>query len=144
MQGFQSGKRPVTRQLFVGSTTGCRWKERHFGQEEAGGRRASAAPTDHQVLMNPTADSSAPDQADVTRRYNRMARIYDLYDAPMEIMGTKKRRQRLLSKAEGSVLEAGIGTGKNLRYFPTGVGITGIDVSSQMLARAKCAWPHIP
>jgi ubiquinone/menaquinone biosynthesis C-methylase UbiE len=87
--------------------------------------------------MNPAADSSAQDQADVTRRYNRMARIYDLYDAPMEMMGTKKRRQRLLSKAEGSVLEAGVGTGKNLRYYPAGIEVTGIDVSSQMLARAK-------
>jgi ubiquinone/menaquinone biosynthesis C-methylase UbiE len=87
--------------------------------------------------MNPAADSSAPDQADVTRRYNRMARIYDLYDAPMEIMETKKRRQRLLSKARGSVLEAGVGTGKNLRYYPANVEVTGIDVSSQMLARAK-------
>jgi ubiquinone/menaquinone biosynthesis C-methylase UbiE len=87
--------------------------------------------------MNPAADDSAQDQADVTRRYNRMARIYNLYDAPMEMMGTKKQRQRLLSKAEGSVLEAGVGTGKNLRYYPAGVEVTGIDVSSQMLARAK-------
>lgn len=87
--------------------------------------------------MSPAADGSASEQAAVTRRYNRMARIYDLYDAPMELMGTKKRRQRLLSKAEGSVLEAGVGTGKNLRYYPAGVEVTGIDVSSQMLARAE-------
>jgi ubiquinone/menaquinone biosynthesis C-methylase UbiE len=100
-------------------------------------RRASAALTDNQVLMNPAAHSSEPDQADVTRRYNRMARIYDLYDAPMEMMGTKKRRHRLLSKAEGSVIEAGIGTGRNLRYYPAGVEVTGVDVSSQMLGRAE-------
>ncbi len=65
-----------------------------------------------------------------------MARIYDLYDAPMELMGTKKRRQRLLAGAQGSVLEVGIGTGKNLPHYPTGVDLTGIDVSSGMLARA--------
>ncbi len=87
--------------------------------------------------MSRTSDSSASEQAAVTRRYNRMARIYDLYDAPMEIMGTKKRRGALIGGANGNVLEAGVGTGKNLRYYPVGVEVTGIDVSSQMLERAR-------
>ncbi|GMQ93380.1 MAG: class I SAM-dependent methyltransferase [Acidimicrobiia bacterium] len=65
-----------------------------------------------------------------------MARIYDIYDAPMELMGTKKRRRRLLRGANGSVLEVGVGTGKNLSYYPDDAQIVGIDVSSQMLARA--------
>ena len=65
-----------------------------------------------------------------------MARIYDLYDAPMELMGTKKRRKRLLAGVEGSVIEVGVGTGKNLSHYPSGVDLMGIDVSSQMLARA--------
>lgn len=86
--------------------------------------------------MSPASDGSASEQSEVTRRYDRMARIYDLYDAPMEMMGTKKRRERLLGKAKGSVLEVGVGTGKNLAHYPPGVVLTGIDVSSQMLARA--------
>ncbi len=66
-----------------------------------------------------------------------MARVYDLYDAPMEIMGTKKRRVELLTNAHGSVLEVGVGTGKNLRHYAPEVRVTGIDVSTQMLARAR-------
>lgn len=87
--------------------------------------------------MSPSADGRASEQAEVTRRYDRMARIYDLYDAPMELMGTKKRRRALVGNAIGSVLEVGVGTGKNLPHYTVGVEVTGIDVSSQMLERAK-------
>jgi ubiquinone/menaquinone biosynthesis C-methylase UbiE len=94
--------------------------------------------------MSPTADDSASEQAEVTRRYNRMAPIYDLYDAPMEIMGTKKRRRDLVGRASGAVLEVGVGTGKNLRHYPTGVEVTGIDVSANMLERAKRRIAELP
>ncbi len=77
------------------------------------------------------------EQAEVTKRYDRMARIYDIYDAPMEWMGTKKRRGRLLANARGSVLEVGVGTGKNLSHYGSDADVTGIDVSSGMLERAK-------
>jgi len=79
----------------------------------------------------------ASEQAEVTKRYNAMARIYDIYDAPMDWMGTRSRRKRLLGQASGAVLEVGIGTGKNLPYYHDGVEVTGIDVSSGMLSRAK-------
>jgi len=89
-------------------------------------------------------DANASEQADVTRRYNRMARIYDIYDAPMELMGTKKRRRDLLMKARGSVLEVGVGTGKNLPYYSSDVDVTGIDVSTQMLAKARGRAESLP
>lgn len=77
------------------------------------------------------------EQAEVTRRYDRMAWLYDIYDAPMEWMGTRIRRRRLLSQTSGRVLEVGVGTGKNLTYYPQGVEVTGIDVSKAMLSRAR-------
>lgn len=77
------------------------------------------------------------EQDRVNRRYDRMASLYDLYDAPMEWMGTKRRRRRLLERASGRVLEVGIGTGKNLPHYPADVDIMGIDASSEMLARTK-------
>ncbi|MCL1588061.1 MAG: methyltransferase domain-containing protein [Actinomycetia bacterium] len=88
---------------------------------------------------------SISEQSEVTRRYDRMARIYDIYDAPMELMGTKKRRRALLDKATGTVLEVGVGTGKNLAYYREGAEVTGIDVSSRMLdrARAKMVSVHV-
>jgi ubiquinone/menaquinone biosynthesis C-methylase UbiE len=77
------------------------------------------------------------EQAVITRRYDRMAPLYDLYDAPMEWLGTRRRRRRLLAQAEGSVLEVGVGTGKNLEHYPDGVEVVGIDVSTRMLDRAR-------
>ena len=87
--------------------------------------------------MGRVADDNASEQAEVTRRYDRMASIYDLYDAPMELMGTKKRRRALVGNTSGTVLEVGVGTGKNLRYYTAGTEVAGIDVSSQMLQRAE-------
>jgi ubiquinone/menaquinone biosynthesis C-methylase UbiE len=74
-----------------------------------------------------------------------MARIYDIYDVPMELMGTRKRRQALLDKVTGTVLEVGVGTGKNLAHYPRDVDVTGIDLSSRMLdrARAKMVSVHV-
>ena len=82
-------------------------------------------------------DKPRSDQEEVTRRYDRMAWLYDFYDAPMEWMGTRRRRRRLLSRATGRVLEAGVGTGKNLGHYPSGAELTGIDVSEPMLDRAR-------
>jgi ubiquinone/menaquinone biosynthesis C-methylase UbiE len=69
--------------------------------------------------------------------YDRVARFYDLYDAPMDALGGRKRRRRVLGRARGSVLEVGVGTGRNLEHYPAAVQLTGIDISKQMLDRAR-------
>lgn len=91
-------------------------------------------PNDPQRALPP---NHADEQAAVTRRYDRMAWLYDIYDAPMEWMGTRHRRRRLLANARGRVLEVGVGTGKNLTHYPDGIDLTAIDVSEAMLARAR-------
>lgn len=78
-----------------------------------------------------------PTQTEIARRYDRVASIYDLYDLPMELLLYRHRRVRLLRQAAGWVLEVGIGTGKNLPHYPSGVDLTGIDVAPRMLARAE-------
>ncbi len=88
-------------------------------------------------LRQSAANRWEPEQARVTRRYERLASIYDLYDAPMEAMGGARRRRRLLSRARGNVLEVGVGTGRNLEHYPAAVSLTGIDVSERMLERAR-------
>ncbi len=45
-------------------------------------------------------------------------------------------REELLSFAKGAVLEVGVGTGKNLPYYPKDVSVTAIDFSRAMIARA--------
>jgi len=47
-------------------------------------------------------------------------------------------RQKLWSLVPGlHVLEAGVGTGKNMPYYPSGVSITAIDLTPGMLQRAQ-------
>ena len=78
-------------------------------------------------------------------RYNRVAGIYDF----MEIFAERTFmhwRKGLLARAEGRVLEVGVGTGRNFPYYPPGVSITGIDVAERMLAAAgrKAARQRVP
>lgn len=40
-------------------------------------------------------------------------------------------------RARGRVLEVAVGTGRNLEHYPGDVQVTGIDLSSEMLARAR-------
>lgn len=47
-------------------------------------------------------------------------------------------RCRLRNRIAGNrALEAGVGTGKNLPYYPPGVKVTAIDLSPRMLERAR-------
>lgn len=71
------------------------------------------------------------------RRYDRIAWLYDLMEKPVERMFFSGLRKELLSSLQGKVLEVGVGTGKNLPYYPEGVELTAIDISSKMLARAR-------
>jgi ubiquinone/menaquinone biosynthesis C-methylase UbiE len=73
----------------------------------------------------------------IADRYNRFARCYDLCELVPERLGLEQWRRRLLASAGGDVLEIGVGTGKNLPLYPPGCRITGIDVSTAMLSKAR-------
>ena len=87
--------------------------------------------------MNRARPSIDP-QADVTARYDRIARFYDIVDRPMDLLGgVARRRRRLLARARGVTLEIGVGTGRNLDVYPPDADVIGIDTSANMLARAS-------
>ncbi|WP_027364122.1 class I SAM-dependent methyltransferase [Desulfotruncus alcoholivorax] len=69
----------------------------------------------------------------IKRRYNRTALFYDW----MDFMISDKLRKKVIGMARGQVLEVGVGTGKNLPFYPPGCTVTGIDFSPAMLERAK-------
>lgn len=47
------------------------------------------------------------------------------------------RRSRLISALSGRVLEVGVGTGANFKYYKGDIELTGIEPSPYMLSRAK-------
>lgn len=74
----------------------------------------------------------------------RMRRDYDAY-APRYDADTSYYERLMLgdgrswacSQARGRVLEVAVGTGRNLRFYPPGVQLTGVDLSRGMLALAR-------
>lgn len=73
----------------------------------------------------------------IRKRYNRMARAFDLTEAMMEKGKMSQWRELVWKEAKGKVLEVGVGTGKNIQYYPDHVEVTAIDFSEKMLKRAK-------
>lgn len=88
-------------------------------------------------MVDSAASAAVHGTPQVARVYNRVARFYDLYDAPMDWLGGTKRRKRVLRRAAGRVLEVGIGTGRNLPHYDPDVQLCGIDIADAMLARAR-------
>lgn len=80
----------------------------------------------------------AGDNNKIKNRYNRVSKIYDLMEKPMESMLMDDWRKELFEKIEGKkILEVGVGTGKNLDFYSTDKEVTGIDFSEKMLEKAK-------
>lgn len=80
----------------------------------------------------------------IKSRYNRIAPVYDLMEGLMEKGKMNSWRQDLWDKVneykpevDGKLLEAGIGTGKNIKYYPDDIEIFAIDFSEKMLEEAS-------
>ncbi len=69
-------------------------------------------------------------------RYDRIARLYDILDLPFEHGRYKPLRRNLFEGLSGRILDAGVGTGRNMPFYPQGTRVVGFDISSQMLRRA--------
>lgn len=69
--------------------------------------------------------------------YDRIAPLYDLLDAPYEFSWRARLRGRMFQGLYGRILDAGVGTGRNIRFYPAGSEMVGIDQSGAMLERAR-------
>ena len=69
-------------------------------------------------------------------KYRITSWFYDILDYPWERQ-YRKWRPEILKDVGGRVLEAGVGTGHNLRHYSPSVNLTAIDLSSGMLRQAQ-------
>jgi ubiquinone/menaquinone biosynthesis C-methylase UbiE len=76
---------------------------------------------------------------DRTRRsaYERIAPIYDLLDGLYEAVWKRRLRAEAFAGLRGRILDAGVGTGRNMPFYPAGARMLGVDASPAMLAQAR-------
>lgn len=88
-------------------------------------------------------------QNKIQKRYNRVAPFYDSLEVFMEKGMFNDWRKELWQEVQknlpeegGKILEVGVGTGKNMKYYPENVKqIYAIDFSEKMLKEAKKKMP---
>ena len=68
-------------------------------------------------------------------KYRWTAPVYDILDYYWERQ-YRKWRPEILADLAGDVLELGVGTGRNLEFYPSRVRLVAVDLSPHMLARA--------
>jgi ubiquinone/menaquinone biosynthesis C-methylase UbiE len=73
----------------------------------------------------------------VRRLQDRAAPHYDRQIGVVERALLGDGRAWVCGQARGDVLELAVGTGRNLPYYPESVTLTGVELSGQMLARAR-------
>jgi phosphatidylethanolamine/phosphatidyl-N-methylethanolamine N-methyltransferase len=73
----------------------------------------------------------------VKAAYRRYAGIYDALFGPVLQPGRKAVLQALKLRPGDRVLEVGVGTGLSLPLYPDSVRVTGIDLSREMLDKAR-------
>lgn len=78
----------------------------------------------------------------VKNAYRRYAPIYNLIFGRIVNEGRRKAIQALPQKPGDRILEVGVGTGISLGFYEPHVEITGIDVSPEMLAKARREFPR--
>jgi ubiquinone/menaquinone biosynthesis C-methylase UbiE len=90
------------------------------------------------MSRSPHTDSTLLEATERQRRvWDKRAPIYDRSMDLMEKLLFGNGRARVCSQASGDVLEVAIGTGRNLPFFPEPIRLTGIELSSEMLAIAR-------
>ena len=71
------------------------------------------------------------------QKWDRATRGYDLMNGYGPEIRWEPFKRRLFSLMWGKVLFVAIGTGQDIRFFPSGQDITGIDISDRMLTSAR-------
>jgi ubiquinone/menaquinone biosynthesis C-methylase UbiE len=70
-------------------------------------------------------------------KWDSAASVFDLMGGFGPEKRWKPHKERLFSTMDGRILFLAVGTGLDIRCFPPGRDITGIDISPKMLEKAK-------
>ncbi len=73
----------------------------------------------------------------IRRLYGKGARVYDAVFGPLLDRGRRLAVETVNATGVKSVLEVGVGTGLSLPLYRRDLKVTGIDLSPEMLARAR-------
>jgi phosphatidylethanolamine/phosphatidyl-N-methylethanolamine N-methyltransferase len=76
------------------------------------------------------------DSASVRHAYRRWAPVYDFTFGTVAESG-RKHAVKIINRRRGRVLEVGVGTGLSLPCYERHLSITGIDLSPDMLDKAR-------
>jgi len=76
------------------------------------------------------------DSASVRHAYRRWAPVYDFTFGTVAESG-RKNAVKIINRRRGRVLEVGVGTGLSLPCYDRHLSITGIDLSPEMLGKAR-------
>jgi phosphatidylethanolamine/phosphatidyl-N-methylethanolamine N-methyltransferase len=74
---------------------------------------------------------------DTLRTYRLFAGSYDLVFGPIFHPGRRAAVEVANNRPNQRILEVGVGTGLSLPHFRADARVTGIDVSKEMLAKAR-------
>jgi phosphatidylethanolamine/phosphatidyl-N-methylethanolamine N-methyltransferase len=77
------------------------------------------------------------EHSSIVKAYDRMARGYDFIFGQIFEPARRKVIEKMALQPHKKVLEVGVGTGLSLPLYPKNVEVYGIDISENMLARAK-------
>ena len=74
---------------------------------------------------------------EIRRIYNKTASSFNRREWILEFLVLRHYRKKLVNQTKGKILEIGIGTGRNLPYYPKECEIIGVDLSEKMLETAR-------
>lgn len=72
----------------------------------------------------------------LVKKFDKQAKMYDKKRNKLELGAL---RRRLISSANGKVLEVGVGAGANFPFYRSDVELTAVDFSPAMIEKAKAA-----
>jgi ubiquinone/menaquinone biosynthesis C-methylase UbiE len=111
---------------------------RIFGQRWTEGRKENLIMSTISVVQIPETKTVDERATELTRaRYQRISRSYDRMERLMERRVRAWRRKQWQMVEGARVLEVGVGTGKNVEFWPADRRISAIDLTPGMLEFAR-------